>query len=173
VVPHEVPLENIRSKLSPGIQIVVRYLNKGRLIGFRAKLIEAIFTPQRLMFLEYPKTFEHHDIRSIKRVNCTLAVTMTIGNYESKGTMLDISRKGCRCLTSTTKEIKLLSIKKEEQISFRCQFPGVQDDQVVTGNIKNIKMDKQETAIGIQFQKMGADVKGIIDRYISSIEKFS
>ncbi len=115
----------------------------------------------------------NHDIRSNKRISCTLPAKMIINNNEFKGTMQDISRKGCRYMTKVTRDIKLLSLKKEDQISMQCQFPGVQNEQDVLGNIKNMEMDKQELAIGIQFQEMGADVKGIIDRYISTIEEFS
>lgn len=171
-VPREAPIRNIRTKLISGVHLVVRYLNEGSVIGFRSQLSEAIFAPHKLMFVKYPKTIEQHDLRSDKRVNCTIPVKIVIDNKNYKGTMLDISKKGCRYLTRDLRETNLLSLKKDDQISLLCQFPGVKDEQVVPGKVKNIKKTALELSLGIQFQKMAPDVKGIVDQYIFAIQEF-
>ncbi len=171
-VPREAPIRNIRTKLISGVHLVVRYLNEGSVIGFRSQLSEAIFAPHRLMFVKYPQTIEHHDLRSDKRVNCTLPAKIVIENKNYKGTMLDISKKGCQYLTRDLRETILLSLKKDDQISLQCQFPGVKEELVVPGKVKNIKKTARELSLGIQFQQMKPDVKGIIDQYIFTIQEF-
>ena len=87
---------NIKQKLFPGIEIVVRYLHKGTVFGFRTQLIEAFFTPRRLLFLEYPKVIEHYDLRSNRRVECIIPAKIILKEKETEGTILDINEKGCR-----------------------------------------------------------------------------
>ncbi len=68
--PEAALYEILRNKLFRGNQIVVRYLCKGTLFGFRSQLVQATSTPIRLLFVEYPKTIEVYDLRSHERIDC-------------------------------------------------------------------------------------------------------
>ncbi len=59
-----------------------------------SKLIEAIFTPIRLLFVEYPKIIEHYDLRSHERMDCFLPAGTKIKDKDKEGAVLDISQKG-------------------------------------------------------------------------------
>ncbi len=170
-VPLNAPFSSIKHKLFQGNQIVIRYLYKGTVFGFQSKLIEALSAPKKLLFVEYPKIIEQYDLRSNKRIDCLLPVKANINDKEAPGVLLDITEKGCRYLIKAEKDEKLPSVKIDDQITLRCHFPGMSDEQVVSGSVRNINMDKQETTLGIQFQEMAADIMSIIVQYISTINK--
>lgn len=173
MVPSDAPFSSIKHKLFPGTQIVVRYLYKGTVFGFQSKLIEAISAPVRLLFVEYPKIIENYDLRSQERTDCFLPAKIEIRDEEEHGAILDISEKGCRCLIKALKGEKLPSTQIDERVTLTCQFPGIEGEQVVSGNVKNISRDKQEMILGIEFREIAARVKDIIDRYLSNIKQFS
>jgi len=173
VVPRHAPFGSIKHKLFPGTQIVARYLYKGTVFGFQSKLIEAISTPLRLLFVEYPKIIENYDLRSQERTDCFLPAKIEIRNKEEHGAILDISERGCRCLIKALEGKKLPSTQIDERITLTCQFPGIEGEQVVSGNVKNISKDKQEMILGIEFHEIAARLKTIIDQYLSNIKQFS
>ena len=173
LIPDEAPVGNIKHKLFPGMQIVVRYLHKGTVFGFRSQLIDAIFSPQRLLFLKYPQIVERYDLRSDKRVDCILPAILILDDLEIGGTILDINKKGCRYLSKEVRDLKSLSAQIDEDATLRCLFPGIEGERIISGNVKNIQQDRQGVSLGIQFREMPADIKDIIARYISTIKEFS
>ena len=173
MVPSNAPFTSIQHKLFPGIQIVARYLYKGTVFGFQSKLIKAITSPLRLLFVEYPKIIENYDLRSEERTDCFLPAKIEIWNQKEHGAILDISERGCRCLIKALEGKILPYIQIDERITLRCQFPGIEDDQVVSGNVKNFSRDKEEMILGIEFHEIATGLKTIIDQYVSNIKQFS
>lgn len=168
--PHKLRISGIKHKLFPGNKITVRYVYKGSVFGFQTKLIEALYTPKRLLFIEYPKAIEKHDLRSTKRIDCYLPAITTIKDIETQGIILDINAKGCRCLIKAAKDMKLPVLQNDDQIALRCHFPGNKDEQMVSGRVKNINRENQETTLGIQFQEMTVELHSIIEQYISAVK---
>ncbi|MEE8430965.1 MAG: flagellar brake protein [Candidatus Desulfatibia sp.] len=170
VFPHELRVSGIKHKLFPGNEITVRYIYKGSVFGFQTKLIEAIFTPKRLLLIEYPKAIEKHNLRSTQRIDCYLPAITKIKNKETPGIILDINKKGCRYMIKAAENRKLPVVQKDDQIALRCHFPGNQDEQMVSGKVKNIKRDSQEMILGIEFLEMTVELHNIIEQYISTVK---
>lgn len=170
VFPHKLRISGIKHKLFPGNEITVRYIYKGSVFGFQTKLIEALYTPKRLLFLEYPKVIEKHDLRLTKRIDCYLPAITKIKDQETQGIILDINAKGCRCLIKAAKNMKLPVVQNDDQIALRCHFPGNPDEQMVSGTVKNITKDSKKTTLGIQFHEMTVELHSIIEQYISTVK---
>jgi len=165
--------DSIKNKLFRGNQIVVRYLCKGTLFGFRSQLVQVTSTPIRLLFVEYPKTIEAYDLRSHERVDCFLPAKIEIKDEEKNGAILDISEGGCRCVIKSSEGEKLPSVQIGELITLSCQFPGTESEQVISGEVKNVGMDKQKAVLGIQFHEIAPGLQNIIAQYISTVNEFS
>ncbi len=168
--PRKIRVSGFKHKLFPGNEITVRYIYKGSVFGFQTKLIEALYTPKRLLFIEYPKAIEKHNLRSTKRIDCYLPAITKIKDKETQGIILDINKKGCRYMIKAAKDRKLPVVQKDDQIALRCHFPGNQDEQMVSGKVKNIKRDSQEMILGIEFLEMTVELHSIIEQYISTVK---
>lgn len=171
--PGDPPFGSIKHKLFRRSQFTVRYLYRGTVFGFQSKLIEAISIPTRLLFLEYPNIVENCDLRFHERIDCLLPAKIKIKDEENHGAILDISERGCRYLIKALKGEKLPSVRIDEQITLRCQFPGIESEQVGTGKVRTMKMDERETDLGIEFHEIGPEVQNIIVQYISTAKEFS
>ena len=175
IVPQGARFSALKNKLKrqlfTGCKIVVRYLFEGTIFAFQSLLLEAISVPGNLLFLDYPKTIQHPDLRSNERVACFLPAKGNIKDHETQGTILDISEKGCCYLIKPAKKDKLPSIYIMDQITLECEFLGDHGEQVVSGNVRNVNKDKKGTTLGVEFREIGVDIKSTIAQYVSNIKE--
>lgn len=163
---------NIKHKLIPGTDIVVRYLYHGTVYGFQTKLIEIISKPVKLLFLEYPKIIEHYDLRSQKRAESLFPASIKIRDKTNNGAIIDVSRNGCRCHIINSRQESLPPAQIDDEIVLKCKFPGVQGDREVFGRIKNIKRSRKELIVGVEFIGLELELHELITQYIYAVEDF-
>lgn len=167
------PYQLIEHKLTRGREFIIRYIFDGTVFAFQTKLFESIMQPARLLFLEYPKIIQKNELRDQKRSKCFIPTKISLAGEENRGVLLDITRKGCFCKISKKENNGLISFKIDEEILLLCKFPGVKGQIQIPGIIKNLRKNKQELELGINFQKdLTAVSKKIIFWYISTIENF-
>jgi c-di-GMP-binding flagellar brake protein YcgR len=163
----------IKYKMVPGVEIVVRYLYHGTVYGFQTKLIDVITQPARLLFLEYPKIIEHHDLRQQVRAHSLFPAVIRIKEHTNSGVIIDISKHGCRCHILQSRTEHLPPAQIDDEISLTCKFPGVEGDHEILGIIRNLKRSRKELIIGLQFTKIEYDLHEQIIRYIYAVEHYA
>ncbi len=164
-------LGNIRSMFYKGNDIIIRYLYKGTVFGFKTQIVDIIFDPTKLVFVEYPKKLENYELRNNKRIACYLPASVIISDNTIEGCITDISRDGCQFIVETSKiinSIKLLQI--EGEIVVRFQLPGAEKEFILKAQQKNVKRDRNNVNIGIWFTDMKADVQAKFCAFLSQAE---
>jgi c-di-GMP-binding flagellar brake protein YcgR len=152
---------NLSNLLYKGNSITIRYLHKGTIFGFKSHINHFITNPAKLIFIEYPKRIESHDLRGHKRLDCYLPANAKIMDNIMAGTITDISKEGCHLIIDTEKvEVEnslILQVGSKVGISF--QLPGVANKLAVTGNQKNVKKDRDRVSLGIEFNSMDIEMQ--------------
>jgi hypothetical protein len=167
------PLSAIKNKLFIGNDMIVKYLYKGSVFAFQTRLMEILTKPVKLLFLEYPKLVESHEIRAHKRINCFIPSNVNFGKEEKQAVIGDISNGGGSCIFKIIKNEKVPSIRLNSHISLTCQFPGMEDPVLLHGEIKNIKKNLEEVKIGFVFTERNVEeTKNIISQYVFSLSDF-
>jgi hypothetical protein len=164
---------NVKHKLYPGVEIIVRYIYQGIVFGFQTKLTDVIFKPVKLLFLEYPKIIEHHELRSHKRAHSIFPATIQIKDKISNGAIIDISKSGCRCHILATPKNLLPPAQIDEDILLTCKFPGLNGDHKIMGIIRNIEKSRKDLIMGVEFKFIEEKINDHINNYIYSIEDFA
>jgi hypothetical protein len=164
---------SLKYKMVPGVDIVLRYLHLGTVFGFQTKLIEAIIKPARLLFLEYPKIIEHHDLRQSKRANSLFPAIIKIKDNTNHGVIIDISKHGCRCHILQNRDEHLPPVQINDLMSLSCKFPGIEGDHEILGIIRNLKRSRKELIIGMQFTQIEAELHEQIIKYIYAVEDYA
>ncbi len=82
-----------------------------------------------------------------QRFHVKIDTILEYGNIVCKGTIVDISKKGCRVLTDSA--IRTAS----NQLILKYIFPGELDTRVVKGKIKCMEPKKNSFILGIEFEK--------------------
>jgi hypothetical protein len=164
---------NVKHKLFPGVEIIVRYIHQGIIFGFQTKLIDVIFKPVKLLFLEYPKIIEHHELRSHKRAHSIFPAKVSIKDKVSNGAIIDISKSGCRCHILATQKEPLPPVQIDDEVLLTCKFPGIHGDHNVLGIVRNIKKSRKDLILGVEFKIIEEKLNDHIINYIYSIEDFA
>jgi hypothetical protein len=164
---------SVQYKMEPGVDMIVRYLYHGTVFGFQTKLIEAISKPARLIFLEYPKIIEHHDLRQQKRAHSLFPASIRIRGVTNNGVIIDISKHGCRCHILQNNAAHLPPAQIDDEVSLTCKFPGIEGDHEILGVIRNLKRSRKELSIGMQFSQIELELHELIIRYIYAVEDYA
>lgn len=166
------PFRFIKHKLFPGNLITIEYVYRGTIYAFQTRLFDTIDKPIKLLFLEYPKIIQLHDLRSHNRMDCFIPAKIKIGKHAFSGVIMDISDRGCRWHSKELTDEALAPILSNEKINLICQFPGMVGELEVLGKAKNIKKNKQEKVLGFVFQKGSLEAQKMITQYIFSAKDY-
>ena len=150
---------NLSKLLYKGNSIVIRYLHKGTIFGFKTHISHYITTPAKLIFIEYPKRIESHDLRGHKRLDCYLPANVKIMNNTIAGTITDVSKEGCHLIIDQVQVENSLILQVGNEIGVSFQLPGVAKKLAVTGKQKNVKKDRDSISIGIEFNNMDIEMQ--------------
>ncbi len=153
--------------------LIIKTLYKGTIYVFRSRLMAIISNPSKLMFIEYPRRIEHHELRAHKRFKCSIVTQAMINEQERGGVIENISEGGCLCVLETfPRDEDLTKHLLSDTIPFRCRFPGTQGDVSFSGEIRNAKKKRDELAVGIKFVHPDNtdDAEQIIQNYIQLIK---
>ena len=167
--PH--PHAAVRESLKKDKNIVIKYLNMGRLCMFKTELIEEIESPHSLLFLKYPPIIHFHELRRAKRTNIYVPCGLQYGAKDIlKGVLIDLSFVGCLFLTKSKGKSISPSLDIDSALKLSFKLPGAEQNQILTGKVKNIQKTTTEIRFGIEFIGLPNHLKEAIDSYVQTLE---
>ena len=150
--------------LKPGTQLVVRYIYKGKVIGFRSSILVHTTVPDKLVFIKYPKEFADHNVRSSPRIECLLPAKLIYTNNNLAGTIIDMSFSGCSWRSSNITYQRRNEYGFSESLKLVINFPGVSKPISITCKYKNTTQDNELMCLGLEFLKLDeSDNKILVD----------
>lgn len=170
-------LVNCRSDIIRDCNLIVRYLYRGSVYGFKTSILNMVSNPARLLFLSYPTRIEGYNVRSNPRYECILPAAIKMGETSAEMVIVDISRDGCRCVVKTSavadpEELyKFIDVNKGVQVLL--QLPGIEDRIDLSGDIRNLNKDSDRIVFGLMFDSLRQDVKARLEGFISLISEIS
>ncbi|MBW1634957.1 MAG: PilZ domain-containing protein [Deltaproteobacteria bacterium] len=152
-------------------RVIVRYLQEGRLWMFKSRLLNAIDSPSRLLFLEYPAVVHYHELRKTKRTAIFIPCTFHQPNeLELYGALTDLSTGGGLCQIKNRPEAELQGIEIGSPAQLRCLLPGTREEQKIGCTVCNMKKDSTATMIGVEFVNLQPHIIETISRYLYSVK---
>ncbi|MBW1765386.1 MAG: PilZ domain-containing protein, partial [Deltaproteobacteria bacterium] len=91
---------------------------------------------------------------------------------ESKGVILDINRKGCRCHINKIEYKSLQPMDIDIKNTLLFPFPGIEGELEIRGLTRNIQRDGDGVDLGIVFSQNQAAIHDKISQYILSVYDF-
>jgi len=142
--------------LIEGNVMIVRYLmegNKGECFAFRSSIKSISLSPEKLLFLEYPKKIENRQLRTQQRTSIHIPSAIMIeSKYEGEGARIngiigDISAKGCG-FTFQSKSDKTKVNKRDILVCIQSPTDG---EVRVPAKVCNSRNVNGTVSVGIQF----------------------
>lgn len=154
-------------------ELVVRYLFRGSVYGFKTRLLKLLTDPARLAFVSYPSKIEEFTVRNNPRYECILPAETIFGGDQVELVIVDISLKGCRCVIKTSsvanREKLYSSIDIDRAIPLRINLPGKEDKLGITGKIRNINKDNDRVIFGVLFDEPDGKAEEMLKNFVSLI----
>ena len=172
ILSYPTPFAEIKNKLFSGNHIIVKYFSRGTVYAFQSKVVYVMSKPVNLLFLEYPKIIQRQDLRSQKRMSCCIPARLTAGEEETHGSIMDISKGGCRYQVRKIECANIRSLDVDEEITLNFPFPGKEGEIEVFGDTKSIRHDRNGLDLGIMFYRNPPDIQNSISQYILSVYDF-
>lgn len=164
------PYPTIKQKLYQGNHCIVKYLFQGTVFAFQTKIIDSIAQPVRLLFLEYPKIIQRHDLRDHRRIDCVIPTKIVAQDEEKMGAVVDVSKRGCRVHVQIYPGDKVPAIAMNDEITLLAKFPGVEGELEIRGRVRNIRKSRHEMVFGVVYQEIPLEAQEKIAQYLISVE---
>ncbi len=162
-------LGNVIKLVYEGTGIIIRYIHRGTMFGFKSRIKHVMIEPVKLIFIDYPKKIENQNLRAHKRIYCYLPANVKVADNTIGATIADISRGGCQV---TVEKLKIENssglFQVDNEIGVGFQLPGVEETITITGKQKYIKKDKVNINIGIEFNNMDNETQERLYGFLST-----
>jgi hypothetical protein len=167
----KIPLsEEIIQKLSSN-PVIVRYIYKGSIFGFRTSFIQSVDDPLRVAFITYPAEFENFELRSQERYECFLPVQIKIKDFKKNGALLDISEEGLR-VAIRDREYKPSFLKKEDPVTIVIRFPESPKEEEFTTLVRRISEEGGRVSLGLVFSDLDMSKKSLVTKFVNELREF-
>ena len=155
------------AKLRDHENVIVRYVHKGTVYGFKCTLLNIMDKPFRLMVLSYPTTIETVRLRKQERIACFIPITMDIDGETLRGMVRDISMEGCGIALSNSREAGLLEVKAPAEAALSMQILGSRVHATI--EVVNSRRHNNKLILGSRFKDLTADASAGIQTYIDTM----
>jgi len=149
--------------------IIVRYLHKGTVHGYKAKILNVVSNPAKLFFLSYPEKIDELNVLTYSRYECVLPARTMLGNDLVDMVIVDISHEGCLAVIKTRQRSLHEMLQVNKKIDIVVQFPNTHGNTELKGKIRNIGKDVDKVKLGVVFEGLSPELKAVLASYINLI----
>lgn len=153
--------------------IIVRYLFKGSVYGFKTSIINTVSNPARMLFARYPDKIEGMNIRANQRYSCILPGLITLGDQTFDTVIVDICMEGGRCIIkkspATDMDGLYRAIDANKTAGIKLGLPGVDRPIEIKVSVRSVSKNNDRISFGASFDSMPQQDKSSLQRFISLI----
>ena len=160
-VIQDLPVEEDQSYSATYMSLGTIYRVHNSVLGYIKKL--------NLAVLSYPITFEQDNLRKEPRINCSIPATANIDKNALKGLITDISNHGCQFIVKIPATFKLYRISVLTDINLSLAMIGQSDPTYLKGKVRNTNIDEFKIALGIEFEKMEAQISSRLNHFLENL----
>lgn len=172
IIATPVGVTGIRQRLFDGNKVTLRYKQDGFVYGFETQIITMVTKPKSMLILHYPQKSASVTLRKSERVCCFVNCTLEIDNKDYPGTIMDISKSGCRCLVPMLSDTHKRTIDKdgmEAKLTFTA--PNDKSEMEVWVKIVNQVDERAASKLGMGFVEPEEELAGRIKRLCEFLDR--
>ena len=163
--------EDLNTILKKDRKVVVRYLHLGKLCLFKTRIQDIITDPSHLLFLEFPSVIFYHELRKEKRIKIFVpSIIKAEEHSEFYSVIKDLSVLGCLCEIKAKLNAPFPDFNIGDIVTIKLLLPGIDEKELVSGIIRNLKRTSDQLRLGIQFDNPSDKLKGAIENYLKILQ---
>ncbi len=156
-------------------KLIVRYIScDGKVCGFETKVQGLVFTPQRVLFVDYPEKIVAHGIRSGNRLNVFLGGEISYNDKTSHCYILNLSSTGCKFAIERADDT-IAKPKEGDTIHLHFILPGLTPSEYsMDCSVARISEHKKRgfNQYGVRFANQDDSALNAIHDYIAHSGKY-
>ncbi|MBJ2129324.1 flagellar brake protein [Alteromonas sp. IB21] len=167
-VPTSAKWITVRDALTVGNDVVVRSVlegDTGQVIAFKVKVLKLLSKPSGLLITTFPKRIESIGLRSVKRAQLGVSVTLDAGVYPNDenvtGIIVDLSEKGAKVALQAKPNWPIMIDESDVKINYSLDGKEV----VLTAKVKNHKIENDVVYYGLAFTCEEKLIKTLLARH--------
>ena len=166
------PLSGIlKTSQAPRVPVTVRLIQDGVALAFVTHIIGAIHYPAKLIFMDCPRIVSERSFRAHRRFKKSLPATMTIGERQLPGLIIDLSKAGCQFATKmAAPDLAGDSLfARDQAVHVIFHLPGVATELSIPGKQKNFRPDQPSVVFGIEFTDSDEEMRALLHDYLDRL----
>lgn len=144
----------------------IRYVFDGTVYGFEAGGLRTVPDPLNVLFIDFPQQVENYELRSSRRISCTLPSSVKVEDQLIPGVFLDLSEKG-GCFATKTEDAALF--ETERPVAFSCLLPGSGEKVELGATIRRTETSGDRVSVGVEFEKSDPDLVEFINSIVELV----
>jgi len=165
----------VRDHIYDGKKLVIRYMScDGLVCGFETEVQGAVFTPQRIVFVDYPAKLAVHSIRKGKRVSVFFGGELTYADITCKCYVLNISVDGCQ-IAMETPNVRAPMPNIGDDLAVHFVLPGLEPATYsIPGSLARVSDQKNAAYrhFGVKFATLSETDSKKLEAYVADAEKY-
>jgi len=138
--------------ISPNAILLVRFLAKGSVYGFKTGLIKTYSKPSPVCAIEYPASIKTVNLRKSRRITTLLPATIETENGSFAGAFIDLSEGGG---LFSTLGMENKTIKAGSECIVSVTLPSGEKVEKLQSHLCSIKKREGKTLVGLCFDHNG------------------
>lgn len=163
---------SLRQSLKLGGEIIVKYVHKGTVYGFKSPVHNAISKPAALVFFEYPDIIEKLALRRTSRLECNIDGTLHTTDDEVECMVINVSETGCKISARAGSRDMLKNTKVDDALIVAMNL-GNNGELKIAVAVKNITLVKGIMSLGCMFLDITKEEMATIRNYIEKISRLT
>lgn len=163
---------NVRNDLTFGGQLVMKYVHKGTVYGFRAEVHNVITSPAPLVFFGYPDSIEKLDLRQTARHKCSIDAVLHTTDDEVDCLVVNVSESGCKISARAGARDMLTNTNVDDALIVSMNL-GKEGELKAAVAVKNIVKEKGIVTFGCMFLDISKQEMASIRTYLDKIASLS
>lgn len=162
----------VRKELPYGGMLILKYILRGTVYGFRTTVQNTVSSPTSLIFFNYPDVVEKIDLRRAQRNNCNIdGMLHTIeGDFECM--VVNVSETGCKISAQAGTRDMLKNTKVDDTMVVSMSL-GTRGMLKVPVAVRNMTLKKGIIYMGCMFLDIRPDEVDLIQQYRDKIQRLT
>ena len=162
----------VRKDLAFGGELILKYVHRGAVYGFRAMVHNAIASPASLIFFDYPDVIEKIGLRRTSRLDCNIDGKLQTLDKKCECLVVNVSETGCKLSARAGTRDPLRNTRTDETMVVSMTLGNFGKLKLPIG-VRNVSLGKGIITIGAMFLDINKDETEMINKYLEKIERFT
>lgn len=163
---------SVRKQLQFGGELVLKYVHKGTIYGFKAAVHNAISSPAPLVFFEYPDVIERLALRRTSRQQCNIDSMLHTTDDEVECMVTNVSETGCKISARAGTRDMLQQTKVDDALIVAMHLGNFGELKVAVA-VKNVTQEKGIISMGCMFLDITKSEMETIRNYLDKIARLT